>query len=233
MYCVPGGIVPLAERNNIMSAHIAAPTPTPAPVVTLSVPAEGFRFVAGGKEFVWDGEYLAKLPGSSILALARRGAGHVLGNEVASKVSAFKAGRGKPGDDGYVAPVTDETAIAEFQAKAQAEKLAEIEAGTLGVSRGESEPRLSPLDAIVRDFAIQEVSAKLERQGVKLPSAKRKDEVVMVNGKPYNREALISTWINAPANAERLRRDAEKELAARARRASKAAAQAEEAGDIF
>jgi hypothetical protein len=120
---------------------------------------------------------IATLPQTSIVALLQRGINHVLGNEVASKVStAKKATRGGDGPD-KDEPKYTEAELAELQDKTFAEKVSAITNGTLGV-RGPGVAKVTPLERLVRDIATGVLRRQATAKGLKWPHGKGSGDAV-------------------------------------------------------
>jgi hypothetical protein len=138
---------------------------------------------------------IAGIPDTSLFALVQRGYRHVLGNEVAAKVSAYKKSEEGQG-------ATDEV-LAEKSAAWRQEALDKIMQGTLGV-RVASAPRVSGIEALKRTIAVERIKASFAaysaKTGKKL-SLPTKDETVDYMGKPMTREDLIAAMLNKQAEA--------------------------------
>src|SRR6202012_2738576 len=93
-----------------------------------------------------------------LFALAQRGFTHVLGNEVASQVAAWKKT-----EDG--AKATD-AEVEAYANEKRNEKLAKILEGTLGV-RTAAGPRVSGIEALKRTIAVEFLKAKLKKYSEK------------------------------------------------------------------
>lgn len=107
------------------------------------------------------------LPRTSQLALARKGLAHVLGNEAASKVTAWK--------DTDAAKGATEADIVAKKAEFQAGLLQSLWDGTLGSRAGT--PRGSALETVMRDIAREVVlnaarALKAKDKNFKMPDAK-------------------------------------------------------------
>jgi len=137
----------------------------------------------------------AQVPTSSLFALALRGYRHVLGNEVAAKVSAFKKT-----EDGATAT---EAEISAKSVEWRNEALAKILEGTLGV-RVSGAPRVSGIEALKRTIAVERIKAAFKSHSAKtgkklsLPTG---DETIDYMGKPVSREDLIAAMLNKQAEA--------------------------------
>lgn len=125
----------------------------------------------------------ADLPESTVNALMSRGFAHILGNEVASKVTAWKKS-----EDGVNADADEVKAYTEAARNTMLQKLKD---GTLGVRVGG--PRGTALDTIIRQVAIERLKANFAAAKVKFP-ANNKD-TVNIGGKQMNRTAIIEAHI--------------------------------------
>ena len=143
----------------------------------------------------------ADVPAMSLFALAQRGFTHVLGNEVASALTAWrKSEEGIKADQGTI----------DAWVKARREvKLEQIMSGTLGVrvSRGTG-TRVSLIEAIMRSIAIERLRVKLTKFKLKLPTG---DKTINVAGKDMGRDALIEAELRHGAAA--IRSEAERRMA--------------------
>lgn len=171
----------------------------------------------------------ATLPAVSNEALIKKGWSHYMGNEQASKVTAWKAkleaGTPAEGDKPAVAgrtPTADEIEAkkAEFQATA----LKALQEGTVGVSVARG-PAVSPEETVMRQLARAEVTAILKDAGLKVPAG---DKVVKFgDGQEFTMAALIARRLEpeadgrAYAHGGRLKAEAAKELKRREREAAK------------
>lgn len=144
------------------------------------------------KMFKW-GDFVvnpADVPVESLHALAQRGFTHVLGNEVASALTAWrKTDEGKAAND---------AAIAAWVLTRRNAKVEQIMKGELGVRRVSAGPRVGGIGAIVRAVAVEWLRAKLAKSGAKLPSG---EKTVNVAGKDMTREELVEQTV---ARAEKL-----------------------------
>lgn len=151
------------------------------------------------------------LPEASVKALLSRGLTHFLGNEMAAKVSTAKAKASEAGS-----PMT-EAAIAEMLVEVRANAVKALLEGTIGV-RESSGPRITPLDRRMREAAKQELLAKLQVMGVKVP--KKMDVAFYPPAQPVDSvESLIAKWL--AKHDERLRKEAEAAIRAEERRLAK------------
>ncbi len=177
--------------------------------VAPTVPTE---FAFGGHTFV-----IAELPPASLAALVRRGLGHVMGNEVASKVTAHKAK-----NEGI-----DDEALAAFGASARDAMAQAIKSGTLGAGRTPSgEPAKTPLETIMNRLILADISLKLAGIKLKLPSG---DKVVtMPNGETYTRAQLVARQMST--RGDHWKAEAEKEAAKQAKAVAKQRAAVEAGG---
>lgn len=141
----------------------------------------------------------AALPAKSLEALISRGVTHYLGNEQASKVSAwvkkFKE------DNADAEPAEDEVAAkkAEFVAAAHAALLD----GTIGTRVGG--PKLDPLTRATRDIAGEEITAMLKKAGQKVPKGK---ETIEVKGQAMTFADLVDRRIASEAHGARIAKEA-------------------------
>lgn len=121
------------------------------------------------------------VPAVSLMALAQRGFTHVLGNEVAAALTAWrKTEEGKGADD---------AAIEAWVKDRRQAKLDQIMKGELGVRRaGTGGARVTGFDAVLRRVATEWLTAKLG----KLPTG---DKTVSVKGKEFTRDELIATAV--------------------------------------
>ena len=147
----------------------------------------------------------ADIPTISLFALAQRGFSHVLGNEVASKLAAWK--KGEAGN------AASEEEVAAFVAAKRQEALEKILNGTLGV-RSAVAPRVTGIEARIRRVAVEflqeRFAAYSKKSGVKV-SLPTGDKVVEVAGRPMTREQLIEAELKR--NGEAIRAEAERRQA--------------------
>ena len=154
---------------------------------------------------------LATLPQISVLAMFRRGLAHYLGNEQASKLTAWaesheKEHGSKPADEAR------DAAKASFQAAA----MKALVDGSVGANvRG---PRGSALETIMRGIAEKRVREILKQAGLSMPSGDK--AVKFPNGTELTRADLIDRQL--ARNGDAIRVEAERELKARERAAAKA-----------
>ena len=126
------------------------------------------------------------VPLPSLFALAQRGFSHVLGNEVAAQVSAYKKT-----EEGAKAT---EAELEAYAKEKRDEKLEKILNGTLGV-RAAAGPRVSGIEAFMRTIAVEFVKARLKKYSdktgtkVALPTG---ENTITVAGKVMSREDLIA-----------------------------------------
>jgi len=158
-------------------------------------------------------DYLG-IPAASVMALLHKGFAHLMGNEAAARVTAWKEAN----------PEATPEAIAEAKTKFQSEFMANLLAGTIG--HGTRGPRGTAAETIARELAEKEVRAILTQNGLNMPS---KDNVVSFpNGDAFTRKQLIDRRM--ANHGERLMREAEAELKARARKIEKEIAAAKASG---
>jgi hypothetical protein len=177
---------------------------------------------------------LAALPTTTVVALARRGLAHLLGNEAASKVSGAVDKEAGVAEADDVAAKTakrtawkkaNEAAFATLVASVRADLLTALDAGTLGAStRG---PRGSSADTIAREIAEDEIMAILKQHGIARPK-KAADKVNIPDGSEFTMGELIARRLSDTAlygHGTRIRKAAEAKLAALAKVAEKATAE--------
>ena len=172
------------------------------------------------------------LPESSRFALASRGLTHVLGNEIASKVHSWAMAEGQANSEDKATvkawKEANASAIEARVAELQAETIAKLLDGTIGV-RASSGPRLTPLDTLRRSIARDQVKVILRGQNIAIP--KKDEKIKLANGEftldeLVERRLVMVTKDGRDIGAE-ITREAEKELAARAKKAAKLAEGAE------
>lgn len=139
---------------------------------------------------------LSALPAVSVMAMFRRGAGHYLRNEMASKLSSERAKRDKTG-----VPMTDEEADAFYKA-AQADAAQRIASGDLAAIRakGEGKARLSPLEKLMREIAERRARTLLAKANLALPTGDK--TVQFPNGDSFTREQILQRQIDAEAGSK-------------------------------
>jgi hypothetical protein len=152
-----------------------------------------------------------KLPEKSLAALIKRGLTHYLGNEQSSKTRAWE--KAQKDEDGNEVEVSDEAKaakLAECQAKAHAALLD----GTVGtITRG---PGKDPVEAEIERQARAKIRETLKANGIKF-SGEGDERTVTLKGEAFTMDQLVERQI--ANNGEALRRDAEKALKAKAKRA--------------
>lgn len=168
------------------------------------------------ENFTYGGHIIevSNLPEASLSAMIRRGLVHFLGNEQASKVAA-KVKSQESGENPTVATDEDKAAWkAEFVTNAVAALLA----GTVGVRAvGEPREKSDPVGSLVRKLAKAAVTKILSDNGIKVP---KKDEKVKTASGEFTMTELVDRRI--ASQGETLRAEAEKEIAAQARKTAKA-----------
>ena len=167
-----------------------------------------------------DGSYattfdIATLSPANLTALVSRAVNHILGNEAASKLIAWrKANPTLAGTDAEVA-----------QFKTIRDEMSErIRTGELGVRQ--SGPKVDPLEAEMDKLALSEVLAKLANDyQIKIAKKDADDELVikLANGETTLGE-LTDRWL--AKNAERIEKEAKDAIRVRDREAMKRAAEA-------
>src|SRR5665213_2926780 len=156
------------------------------------------------------------LPEASKAALIRRGISHFLGNEQASKVSAWIESATKEAEG------TEPTAEAKAAKKAEFVKSAieALVAGTIGTRV--SGPRVEPIEAIRNSIARKEVTDILRAAGIKVP--KGDEGVKFADGTVKTLAQMITTRLDK--FGDRIEKEAAKKLADDARRVKAAQAHA-------
>jgi hypothetical protein len=139
------------------------------------------------------------VPEVSLFVLAQRGWTHVFGNEVASAFTAWRKG-----DEGKAASEAEQKAWLTARREA---KLAQILEGKLGV-RAAGAPRLSGIEAVMRQIATKRVTARLAKVGMKMPTG---ENTIEVKGVKFTRDQLVKRMIEA--NEAEIRADAEVRMA--------------------
>lgn len=160
----------------------------------------------------------AALPGQTLDALISRGLNHVLGNEVASKIAAFKSRIEK--ETGVAA--TDEAVSAQTTAERQA-MIDKLVAGTLGV-RVAAAPSVDPIEAEMTRLAKAKIATVLKANGLKWAKDAEGVRTVTLKNGTFTMAELVERQLTG--HGEALRAEAEKVLKAKAR-AAKAAAEAD------
>lgn len=161
-----------------------------------------------------------KLPEASLVAMLRRGFGHFMGSECASKVTAHFDPENLPEGESD----TPE-ARAAFKAQVQAEMFSKLEAGTVGIStRG---PTIDPVETIARRLAKAEIIPILKANALAWPK-KVEDKVTFPDGRAFTGAELIDRRLKT--EGDRLLKDAKKKADEMARAAKKVAEAAAGAG---
>lgn len=166
----------------------------------------------------------ATLPATSQIALVSRGLTHFLGNEQASKLQAWaikESGADKIEDAAQAKSTvkdwkSDEVNAEKVEAKMaelQTEAMAALMAGTVGVRI--SGPRATPLDSKRRQLARVEVLGVLSGAGVKVP---KKDEQIKLGENLFTLDELIARRLAHAEHGPRITKEAEKAIAAEAKK---------------
>lgn len=153
------------------------------------------------------------LPHTSILALVRRGLSHYLGNEQASKLTAWKQR-----DENKSA--TDEQ-VAGHKASLVQAAIEALTAGTVGI-RAPRQPSIDPVEREMERIALREVSAVLKANGLKMP----KGEATVTFGTGEGQTMLTQDDLverRLTKHGDRIRKEAEAEIKRKAREAKKVA----------
>ena len=160
------------------------------------------------------------LPEASLVAMIRRGFGHFMGSECASKVTAHFDPENLPEGESD----TPESR-ATYKASVQAEMFAKLLAGTVGIStRG---PTVDPVETIARRLAKAEIIPILKANGLAWPK-KVEDKVTFPDGRAFTGAELIDRRLKT--EGDRLNKEAKKKADEMARQAKKSAEAAKEAG---
>jgi hypothetical protein len=147
------------------------------------------------------------VPEANLFVLAQSGFTHKFGNEVSSALTAWKKT-----DEGKAA--TDDEVNTWLDAKRTA-LLDKIQNGELGV-RASGAPRVTGIEAVMRAIATEQVKAKLannkDEHGNPAPLAMpTKNEPITIQGKQFDRETLITTWLKT--REAKIRAEAEDRVA--------------------
>ncbi len=167
------------------------------------------------------------LPAVSQAALALRGLTHVLGNEVASKVHNWAGGETQANsDDKATVKAWKDAHPDEIAAKGKefaADVLEALASGTLGNRVGG--PRLTPIETLKRQIAKGQIETILRAAKIKVPT---KDDTVKTPDGEFTMaqlvdRRLVATVKDAAGNVTRdigaeIQKEADKELAARAKK---------------
>lgn len=171
------------------------------------------------------------VPAASIAVMLQQAFNHRLGNQVASVIATrMKNETGNPDLDRESMKAFREAnaaLIAEWEHELRSAVVADIMAGTLGVSK-ERGPRKDPVEKEFDSLVLAFVKASLKQSGRKLP---KDDETVLNFGNGITRTRSEMLANAATSQGERLRKEAEKIVAERARleaRMSRDAAKSED-----
>lgn len=196
---VPSGIAPRGGRH--------------VPNWTKTMQNVTFKFEYNGYEIDF-----SRVPDESAFALWAKGATHYLGNEQASKVTAWK----QKAENANASDEAIEAKRNEFITSA----IEAIYAGEIGAGRG---PRLDPVEREFRSAVDAHIANTLAGNGIKFPKGRKlptEDEVVQfANGATRTLEQMRENV--GKTHGDKLRKDAEKRVADLARKAAQAKAQAE------
>lgn len=110
---------------------------------------------------------LNTVPQSTVIALAQRGFTHVMGNEVASAISAMKKVTVKA-EDGTESLKYSEADLEAAEVSKRDAKIAAMRDGTLGV-RAPGAPRVVGIDKYMHDIALEELRAIAAAKKMALP----------------------------------------------------------------
>lgn len=173
----------------------------------------------------------SKVPPASIESLLAKGVTHYLGNEQASKVTAWKQTTTAAREAEAKKNGTEVVALAEAEIEAKKEELVTkaltaIYEGEIGSGRG---PRLDPVEREFNSMVDAHIANTLAGNGIKFPKGRKlptEDEVVQfANGQTRTLEQMRENVTKT--HGDRLRKDAEKRVRDLAAKAEKAKAEAE------
>ena len=160
---------------------------------------------------------MSKAPVAMTAVLMSRGFNHIMANETASYVSgqiekALELPEGTTKDARQAA-----FKVNAWEKQARDEAIADIIAGTLGVStRG---PKVDPRDAAIAAISKAEVVAKLKANSIKVP--KGDEKVVLGASGSFTLAELVAR--NTAKYADRIGKEADRRIAEQTRAAKKAA----------
>lgn len=171
------------------------------------------------------------IPAASITVMLQQAFNHRLGNQVASAVVArAKNETGNPEldrDGMKVFREANAALITEWEHELRTSVVADIMNGTLGVQAVRA-PRKDPVEKEFAALVLAYVKAQLKQSGRKLPA---NDETVLNFGAGITRTRSEMLANAAASQGERLRKEAEKVVAERARLEARMARDAEKATD--
>ena len=162
----------------------------------------------------YDTEFdIGALPEASVKALLSRGLNHVLGNEVASKVTGFKTvGEGQPEHT--------EAEIEAFKVTARQKAIDAILAGTLGVRA--AGVTVDPVEAAMERITRDEITTTLSANKYKWSkSVKGEDRTVALPDVKFTMDELVERRL--AKHGDRIRAAAEKAVKAKQRKLEEAA----------
>lgn len=169
----------------------------------------------------------SKLSPVGLEALVRRGISHLLGNEQSSKVGPESAWAKAFAESNKRPPSKDE--IDAQKVELQKVAIQALYDGTIGIRA--AGPRTNPLDSEMSSIAKREVLDVLRTQGIKkFPTG---DDVVTLGGQSFTGDILIERRL--AKHGERIKREAEKLIADKAKKqksAQHAAQMAMEKGTV-
>lgn len=158
------------------------------------------------------------LPEASQIALAQRGVNHVLGNEVASRISAAKKATNEDGTLKY-----DEDGLEELEKEIYETKLKAIFEGTLG-ARAVGVTR-DPLSKFKRQYAVEMVlKPYYASKGAKWPVGKGSGDIIAEQ---------VAKVLASPKYADKAREYAEKMVESEKRIKESAKMEASEMEDLL
>lgn len=162
------------------------------------------------------------LPEASVNALLRKGLAHFMGNEQASKVTAWK--NSEAGKD------ATEEQIASKKAEFQAAGVAALADGTVG--NRVVGVTVSPIEKIMRSLAKSEIVGILKATNMAIP--KGEGTVTFNEGSDSEQKLTMEDLIERrlEGHGDRLKKEAEAEVKRRDREAKKLAEAAQAAGGV-
>lgn len=141
---------------------------------------------------------LSMLPESSLAVLVQRTVNHIMGNEVAAKVKAWR-------DE--ASPVPNDAEIAAYTHDARMAQWARIVEGKLGI-RTSAGPRLDTFESLIRALAVEKLKINFKKLKVAMPTG---DKTVDVQGRQLTRDQLIDEYV--AKHRETLEEKAEERMA--------------------
>lgn len=158
------------------------------------------------------------LPESTKLAMLKRGVTHFLGNEQASKVTAWKK-KTEEGSDEVPGRSPSDDELAAKKAEFVESAIAAMEAGEVGTaSRG---PAQDPVDSEMERIAKREITGILKSNGAKFEGKGEERKVKLTDGS-FTMDELVDRRLANADHGARIRQEAVDAIAASTRQAEKA-----------